>query len=353
MDGSLDGNKECRTKMFETSGKRALYPQVFTHQGAGELTFIGDMEMVQDLVESDDIPDEILAANPTINTFKKIFGAVAGERNSGGSIGFVTGAEILSGNMASTDANDGVNVADMVENGLQTRKVTKRESLVQGLAVVKKERQKARWEANAKKAEDDKKEAEVKKAADEKKKAKERAAKEKRWRENAEKRDAEEKAARAGGGDTKKAEEQAAKEKRWRENAEKRDAEEKAAKAAEAAKKGGPTKWDVKAKNEQLKAQNDSTESQAAQAKKLADKVASQGDVPTGFIEPGAYFFSLEEILRRKTAALAGDVTLEGSSLESYLDEDDFADAFGMSKEAYKTAAGWKKTGLRKKLGLF
>jgi hypothetical protein len=320
IDGSIDTNKECRTKMWETSGKRAVYPQVFTHQGAGELSFIGDCEMVQDLVESDDIPADILAANPGINTFTKIFSAVSGARNTGGSIGFVTGAEILSGRINSPgEGTAAPSVSEILEKGMTSDTKlgpTKRNSLV----VVKQERQKARWAANASKAEADRREAEAQKEREEAKKKAERAAKEKKWRENAAK----------------------------------KEEDEKVRNAAEAGKSvGGPSKWELKAQEEQEKVVADAKEAAAAEASSKADKAAAQGAAPSGMIEPGAFFFSLEEIQRRKAAALSGDVTLDGSCLENYLDDDDFAEAFGLSKEEYKTTAGWKKTGLKKKLGLF
>ena len=68
MDGSDAANLEMRNKMFSTSGKRAVYPQCFFEEG-GELEFVVDWDAMEQLLECEDIPAEVLAANPTIKTF--------------------------------------------------------------------------------------------------------------------------------------------------------------------------------------------------------------------------------------------------------------------------------------------
>ncbi len=72
IDGADAKNKDERNKLFEISGVRGNYPQVFLHEGE-ETSFVGDYEAVIDLVESNDIPEDILAANPGIKTFNQVF----------------------------------------------------------------------------------------------------------------------------------------------------------------------------------------------------------------------------------------------------------------------------------------
>jgi hypothetical protein len=77
VDGSLGENKEQRTKLFGISGKRAVYPQFFIlMEGSDEPTFVGDYEEFEGLVECDALDSEVLAANPDIPTFSKVFAAL-------------------------------------------------------------------------------------------------------------------------------------------------------------------------------------------------------------------------------------------------------------------------------------
>jgi hypothetical protein len=66
LDGALDASKETRNSLFTISGKRGSYPQLFKRGGEAGLQFVGDMEMVQELVEAESIPAEVLAANPQV-----------------------------------------------------------------------------------------------------------------------------------------------------------------------------------------------------------------------------------------------------------------------------------------------
>ena len=76
IDGSLPENKEKRDELFGISSLRGKYPQVFI-QGADGTKFVGQWEKIQELVECDDLPADVLAANPTIETFSKTFATVA------------------------------------------------------------------------------------------------------------------------------------------------------------------------------------------------------------------------------------------------------------------------------------
>ena len=81
--------KERRNKLF-SKGLRGQYPQVFLVSG-GEggdarggkggddnetITFIGLYEAVQDLNEMNDLPVEVLKANPQLQTFDQVFKSV-------------------------------------------------------------------------------------------------------------------------------------------------------------------------------------------------------------------------------------------------------------------------------------
>lgn len=72
LDGADQENVEMRNKLFGISGKRAVYPQCFMTSG-DEITFVGDWEAVEALLECESIPADVLAANPNIQTFTKVF----------------------------------------------------------------------------------------------------------------------------------------------------------------------------------------------------------------------------------------------------------------------------------------
>lgn len=71
VDGSLVENKEIRDKLFASSGLRGKYPQCFL-ESDGVYRFIGLWDQIEELVESDTIPADVLAANPSIQTFKAV-----------------------------------------------------------------------------------------------------------------------------------------------------------------------------------------------------------------------------------------------------------------------------------------
>eukprot|EP00281_Chroomonas_sp_CCMP1168_P034829 CAMPEP_0206244798 /NCGR_PEP_ID=MMETSP0047_2-20121206/18353_1 /ASSEMBLY_ACC=CAM_ASM_000192 /TAXON_ID=195065 /ORGANISM="Chroomonas mesostigmatica_cf, Strain CCMP1168" /LENGTH=116 /DNA_ID=CAMNT_0053670049 /DNA_START=54 /DNA_END=404 /DNA_ORIENTATION=+ len=73
IDGLDPANKERRSELFEKSGKRGIYPQVFIQDEGGELQFVGDWETFEGLIECDGLPKDVLEANPDIATFTKVF----------------------------------------------------------------------------------------------------------------------------------------------------------------------------------------------------------------------------------------------------------------------------------------
>lgn len=64
----LPENKEARSAMFECGGKRGTYPQVFIKDAAGAYTSVGDFDEVQSLNDTDSLPPDVLAANPTVKS---------------------------------------------------------------------------------------------------------------------------------------------------------------------------------------------------------------------------------------------------------------------------------------------
>eukprot|EP01115_Flamella_aegyptia_P015144 TRINITY_DN907_c0_g1_i1.p1 TRINITY_DN907_c0_g1~~TRINITY_DN907_c0_g1_i1.p1 ORF type:complete len:108 (+),score=31.61 TRINITY_DN907_c0_g1_i1:31-354(+) len=52
VDGAVAENKDTRTALWECSGQRG-YPQLYIRDGEGNLTFIGDYEEIEYLVESE------------------------------------------------------------------------------------------------------------------------------------------------------------------------------------------------------------------------------------------------------------------------------------------------------------
>lgn len=75
VDGVLPENKERRSAMFAKSGLTGKYPQVFIKYG-DDLEFVGDAEKFNELCELQEMPKEILDANPDIVTFSQVFSGV-------------------------------------------------------------------------------------------------------------------------------------------------------------------------------------------------------------------------------------------------------------------------------------
>ena len=78
IDASLEENKEVRNELYDVSGKRGGLPQVFIvtteADGTGSTKYAGDYEGINDLIESDSIPADLLEKNPQIPTFTRVFG---------------------------------------------------------------------------------------------------------------------------------------------------------------------------------------------------------------------------------------------------------------------------------------
>ena len=73
VDGLQPENKDRRNALFECSGLKGKYPQVFIQTSETETTFVGDGEAFNELLEMDDVPAEVLSANPDIKTFTSTF----------------------------------------------------------------------------------------------------------------------------------------------------------------------------------------------------------------------------------------------------------------------------------------
>lgn len=72
LDGASPDNLEMRNKLFGISSLRGKYPQVFIKTG-DEYSFVGNKETIEELLESNDLPAEVLDANPDLPTFDRTF----------------------------------------------------------------------------------------------------------------------------------------------------------------------------------------------------------------------------------------------------------------------------------------
>ena len=72
IDGALADNKEIRDTLFGISGQRGKYPQCFVADGNGGYRFIGLWEEVEQLVDCDALPQDVLAANPNIPSLSMV-----------------------------------------------------------------------------------------------------------------------------------------------------------------------------------------------------------------------------------------------------------------------------------------
>jgi hypothetical protein len=81
VDGSDDAQKAIRDKLFGISGIRGNYPQIFkapsglainndTEDVSGVI-FVGTWEKIEEMNEMNEIPPEVLEANPDIVTLNK------------------------------------------------------------------------------------------------------------------------------------------------------------------------------------------------------------------------------------------------------------------------------------------
>eukprot|EP00752_Nemacystus_decipiens_P004965 g4517.t1 len=79
VDGSEGSDRELRNTLWSVSGHRGKYPQVFIERD-GEHEFVGLWSDIEGLNECEELPPEILAANPEIKTFRAVFGALMVDR---------------------------------------------------------------------------------------------------------------------------------------------------------------------------------------------------------------------------------------------------------------------------------
>ncbi|KAK8795930.1 hypothetical protein WA171_003896, partial [Blastocystis sp. BT1] len=76
IDGADPVNKELRTSLFEIAERnkgRRQYPMFFAMHSDRTISFIGNLEEVQDLIDSDDTDPAILAQCPEAPTFSRVF----------------------------------------------------------------------------------------------------------------------------------------------------------------------------------------------------------------------------------------------------------------------------------------
>ena len=73
IDGADPKNKEERDMLFGISKIRGNYPQIFTEAFNGTYAYVGGLNELQDLIDSDDIPYEMLQSSPELETFERKF----------------------------------------------------------------------------------------------------------------------------------------------------------------------------------------------------------------------------------------------------------------------------------------
>jgi hypothetical protein len=56
------------------SGIRGKYPQFFLVEEDGALSFLGDWERIEGVNDASGLPEEVLEANPGIQTWKTVLG---------------------------------------------------------------------------------------------------------------------------------------------------------------------------------------------------------------------------------------------------------------------------------------
>lgn len=81
IDGLIPENKDLRDKLFGISGHRGKYPQCFIQDNDGNIRFVGLWDEIESLVDCDSLPSDVLAANPSINTFSKVKFSLIGTKD--------------------------------------------------------------------------------------------------------------------------------------------------------------------------------------------------------------------------------------------------------------------------------
>ena len=73
VDGSDPEQKDMRSTLFDISGLRGKYPQVFLQDAGNHYSFVGDWDEFEGLLDSDGLPPNVLKENPGIKTFTTVF----------------------------------------------------------------------------------------------------------------------------------------------------------------------------------------------------------------------------------------------------------------------------------------
>ena len=73
MDAADPVNHELRTELFGISGVRGKFPQVFIATDASATKFVGDFDKIQELIENNALPADVLSKN-NIASFDSVFG---------------------------------------------------------------------------------------------------------------------------------------------------------------------------------------------------------------------------------------------------------------------------------------
>ncbi|KAG5178385.1 hypothetical protein JKP88DRAFT_201617 [Tribonema minus] len=75
LDGANPENRDKRDFLFTLSNHKS-YPQVFLESEGNIFKYVGTWPEIQEMLDSCDIPPEVLAKHPEIKTFDKVFGGV-------------------------------------------------------------------------------------------------------------------------------------------------------------------------------------------------------------------------------------------------------------------------------------
>jgi len=74
VDGMDPKQRAVRDSLFEISGTRGNYPQFFVYNHHDYVTeFLGDYELIERLNETDALPEDVLVANPQLQTWETVF----------------------------------------------------------------------------------------------------------------------------------------------------------------------------------------------------------------------------------------------------------------------------------------
>lgn len=76
IDGMNPDQRDIRNELFEVSGMRGNYPQLFFVFRDGSTTFLGGWEKIETINDASDLPADVLQGNPEIETWTSVFGGV-------------------------------------------------------------------------------------------------------------------------------------------------------------------------------------------------------------------------------------------------------------------------------------